>query len=200
MIYLTRHGETEWNRQKRVQGSKDSPLTAEGVLGAEKLGVRMGRIPLDYIIASPLYRAYRTASIIAGDRQIPIIKEDALKEIHCGDFEGLPFDEIWQRYPQMKQAMVEDPLHFKYPNGESLKEFYDRVQEGFKKIARDYEGKNILIVAHGGTVKGITTYIEGHLDAETWFKSVVSNCSLTQIANNNNKFTIMAYNEIDHLE
>lgn len=83
-IYLTRHGETVWNRQRRFQGHKNSELTDKGILAAELLADRIEDIELDYIVSSPLLRAYNTAEIARGNKDVQIIKYDGLKEINLG--------------------------------------------------------------------------------------------------------------------
>jgi len=95
-IYFTRHGETVWNRQFRFQGHKDSELTDKGVLAAELLADRIEEIELDYIISSPLMRAYSTAEIVRGKKDVEIIKHNGLKEINLGVFEGMSYEGILQ--------------------------------------------------------------------------------------------------------
>ncbi len=198
-IYITRHGETEWNRERIIQGSMDSPLTDEGVRGAERLSVRLKETHFDFVITSPLYRAYRTAMIILKDRNIPIIKDDSLKEINCGVFEGFTFTEIWLKHPELKAKLHSDPLNFRYPGGESLTEFYDRVKNGFEKIIEEKTDKTILIVAHGGTIKGLTSYMIEKADPSSWFRNVVDNCSLTEIDYIDGQFSMINYNDTVHM-
>jgi probable phosphoglycerate mutase len=198
-IYITRHGETEWNKKRIIQGSMDSPLTEEGVRGAERLSERLRETHFDFVITSPLYRAYRTARIILKERNIPIIKNESLQEINCGIFEGFTFDEIWKKHPELKAKLHGDPLNFRYPGGESLNEFYDRVKFGFEKIMEEYSDKTILIVAHGGTIKGLTSYMIEKADPSSWFRNVVDNCSLTEIVYKDGKFSMVNYNDTVHM-
>src|SRR3712207_163192 len=93
-IYLTRHGQTEWNLNKRLQGWKNSPLTKLGISQAKALGERLKDTQIDVIYSSPIERAYKTAEIIKGNKDIEIIKHDGLKEFNYGDWEGLTIDEI----------------------------------------------------------------------------------------------------------
>lgn len=88
-IYLIRHGETDWNRMKKLQGTTDIPLNAYGIELAEKTAEGLKDVPFDRIYTSPLIRARKTAEIIRGDRPIEIIETDGLKEISFGDYEGL---------------------------------------------------------------------------------------------------------------
>lgn len=200
-IYLTRHGETEWNRQLKFQGHKNSDLTEKGILAAELLADRIEEIDIDYIISSPLMRAYNTAEIAKGNKDIEIIKHEGLMEINLGDFEGLSYTEIKAENPEILELIEKDPLNNRYPNGENLKEFYNRVMKAFKEIIDKYKNKTILIVAHGGTLKCIEAYIRGFILSNDWIGNVVKNCSLSYIeVNENNEIKEIFYNDTQHLE
>ncbi len=199
-VYITRHGETEWNIEGRIQGCLDSPLTEEGLLGAERLSEVIREKDIEHIISSPLLRAFRTAKIAAGDSNIPIDTRDSLKEINCGKFQGYGFQEAWEVYPQLKDEIKMDPYNFKYPEGESLKEFNNRVVGGFESILEEYKDSNILIVGHGGTIKCITNYIFKESDSKSWFADVVDNCSLTEFDYISGEFTLVDYNNTKHMK
>lgn len=198
-VYITRHGETEWNIQGKIQGNLDSPLTERGLVGAEKLSEAIKAKEIDCIISSPLLRAFRTAKIAAGD-SIPVVTRDSLKEINCGEFQGYGFQEVWELYPELKDIIKVDPYNFKYPGGESLKEFNNRVVEGFESILEEYKDSNIMIVGHGGTIKCITNYIFKEGDSKSWFMNVVDNCSLTEFDYESGEFTLVDYNNTEHMK
>ncbi len=200
-IYITRHGETEWNRQGRFQGGLNSELTEKGLLGAELLSERIENIDLDFIIASPLKRAYQTAEIARGMKNVEIIKDAGLKEINLGEFEGMKYDEIKKSNGDILKKIEEDPFTNCYPNGENLIEFYNRIEKAFINIIKQYKGKNILIVAHGGTIKSIECYYKNKKIEKDWIGNVVSNCSLTCIEiDENNIIKELFYNNTDHLK
>jgi probable phosphoglycerate mutase len=199
-IYITRHGETEWNRQCRFQGSMNSELTEKGILAAELLSERIENIDLDCIIASPIKRAYHTAEIVRGSKDIEIIKNEGFKEINLGDFEGMKYDEISKSCGDVLKAIEEDPFANRYPNGENLMEFYKRVEKAFKEVIEKYKGKRTLIVAHGGTIKCIECYFRDTKINKDWMKNVVHNCSLTCIEVDENKnIKEILYDNTDHL-
>jgi len=200
-IYITRHGETEWNKQCRFQGSMNSELTEKGVLAAELLSERIENIDLDYIIASPLKRAYHTAEIVRGMKNVEIIKSEGFKEINLGDFEGMKYDEIRYSCADTLKRIEEDPFANRYPNGENLIEFYKRVEKTFKDVVEKYKGKKTLIVAHGGTIKCIECYLRKVQINKDWMGTVVNNCSLTCVEIDENKnVKEIFYNNIDHLK
>lgn len=201
LIYITRHGETEWNKQGRFQGSSNSELTEKGLLAAELLSERIENIDLDFIIASPLKRAYQTAEIARGMKDVEIIKDAGLQEINLGDFEGMRYDEIKKSRGDILRIIEDNPFANRYPNGENLIEFYNRVEKTFKQIIADYKGKNILVVAHGGTIKGIECYYKNKKIEKDWIGNVVNNCSLTCIEiDKNNNIKELFYNNTDHLK
>ena len=200
-IYFTRHGETEWNRQLRFQGNKNSELTEKGILAAELLSSRIEEIELDCIISSPLKRAYHTAEIVRGNKDIEIIKLDGFKEINLGDFEGMRYDEIALSCSETLCEIENDPFNNRYPNGENLFEFYKRVEKSFKDVIENYKNKNTLIVAHGGTIKCIESYIRNFQINKDWMGTVVKNCSLSCIeVDENYKIKEIFYNDTEHLE
>ncbi|MBH68686.1 MAG: phosphoglycerate mutase [Rhodospirillaceae bacterium] len=158
-LYLLRHGETVWNRAKRLQGHKDTPLTLKGVKQATALGNALGKIieppwP-QYFYASPIGRARQTAVIIADmiayDSE-KIIHHDSLKEITFGNWDGLNMEEILandaEKWAQRKDAKWQ----FSPPNGESYEQAGLRVASFFSKMPTDHP---IIIVAHGSLNKVI---------------------------------------------
>ncbi|MDD4779402.1 MAG: histidine phosphatase family protein [Tissierellia bacterium] len=200
-IYITRHGETEWNIQHRFQGMKNSELTEKGILAAELLSERMENIELDCIVSSPLKRAFHTAEIVRGNKEIEIIKNEGFKEINLGDFEGMNYDEISEASNDVIKKIRDDPFNNPYPNGENLMEFYKRVENAFKEVIEKYKEKCILIVAHGGTIKCIESYFRNQRISKDWMSGVVHNCSLTCIeVNEHNKIKEIFYNNIEHLK
>lgn len=199
-LYITRHGETQWNTQKRFQGSKDSELTETGIYQAELLSERIDEIELDYIIASPLKRAYNTAKILNKNKELQIITYDGLKELNLGDFEGMTIDEIREVSGDLIDRVHQDPYNNRYPNGENLIEFCGRVSNTMNEVIDKYFGKNILIVAHGGTINCIQSYLESKKVKKEWMAGVVRNCSLSLVEIDEDKnFNIIYYNDTDHL-
>ncbi len=200
-IYLTRHGETEWNRQRRFQGNQNSELTDKGILAAELLSARIEDLDLDCIVSSPLKRAYHTAEIVRGKKKINIIKHDGFKEINLGDFEGMRWDEIEEKYGEILHRIKENPIDNRYPNGENLAEFYSRVEKAMKEVIEKCRDKSILIVAHGGTIKCIESYMRKFKINNDWMGNVVHNCSLSYYeVDANNEIKEIFYNDTAHLK
>ena len=147
-IYLARHGQTDWNVQKRLQGFKDVPLNATGKKQAEELKQKMSGIQVDAIYSSALQRSRETAQIVAGDRVVISLPE--LNEQFLGKFEGAYLD---GRDPTLEAEYDKrnvDP-NDTLDGGESTNQHYARVKIALEKIRKDHPQGTVLIVGHGGT-------------------------------------------------
>lgn len=160
-IYLTRHGETEWNLQGKFQGFGDSPLTARGIKQAEGLAKRIDKLPIDAIYSSDLKRAKHTAEILRGNRDIPIIEREALREKAFGSWEGLTYYDI----ATVRKVDLEN--YFRNPSlnlpedGEAYQDFTARVLRQMSTIEKDHPGQSVLVVTHGLVLKVLLAYYEG---------------------------------------
>ncbi len=126
-LYLIRHGQTEWNLEGRLQGGKDSPLTAQGKRQAEAVAASLGKAPPDLILASPLGRAKKTAGIIAKALGIPVEDDVRLGELRFGRAEGLTLKEIDRRWPDFRAEREGDKWHVHWPEGESYQDADARI-------------------------------------------------------------------------
>jgi len=158
-LYITRHGQTEWNLAGKLQGWKNSPLTEEGIGNAHKLANRLKNIDFDLIYTSHQKRAIDTAKIIRGDRDTEIIRLDELKEIGFGAWEGMKIDIINEKYAEQYDKYMNQPHLYEPIDGESFQEVFERVDKALKKILSSKKDK-VLIVAHGVTIKIMTAIIK----------------------------------------
>jgi broad specificity phosphatase PhoE len=143
-ILIARHGETDWNRERRWQGWADRPLNDTGRAQARDLAEQLRGDPFDAVYSSDLRRAHETALIVAEPHGMPVVVDRGLREIDIGSWSGLTHDEIRERYP--------DGIR---PDGETHDEHAARVREAVTRIARDHPGERILLVGHGGTIRSI---------------------------------------------
>ncbi|ACR79335.1 MULTISPECIES: histidine phosphatase family protein [Kosmotoga] len=167
-LYITRHGQTEWNLEGRIQGQKDSKLTTLGEKQAEWLGERLKNVEIDVIISSSSGRAIRTAEIIRGKRNIEIVPNDNLREIHFGQWEGQLHAEIKKYWPDEYRNFWNFPHLYKPVGGETFLQVLDRVSNEVEKIISKYEGKNILIVTHAVVLKALIAYFENKDLMDFW--------------------------------
>ncbi|MEC7655255.1 MAG: histidine phosphatase family protein [Pseudomonadota bacterium] len=153
MIYLCRHSETEWNREGRLQGHKNSDLTERGRAQAQRMGQAFHREIVDIdsftLIASPLTRTRQTAEIVCdaiGRDHDQIRFDDRLKEISWGDWEGYTRPEIEDRWPGIYDRRRVNKWEFQPPNGESYALLSHRVGAWLAEISED---QNLIVVSHG---------------------------------------------------
>ncbi|MEO6309939.1 MAG: histidine phosphatase family protein [Leifsonia sp.] len=142
-LSIVRHGQTDWNLHKRIQGSTDIPLNRTGRAEAAEAGVRLRERTWDAIVASPLARAEETARIIAGELGLsaPLTIPD-ITERHHGEIEGLTFSERQSRFPDGVAV----------PGLESRQDVLDRVLPALRRIAEQHQGKSVLVISHGGVI------------------------------------------------
>lgn len=154
-IYITRHGETEWNKAGKMQGWQNSNLTEKGISNAKKLGESLSRIEFDYIYSSPLGRALDTSKYIRGSKNTEIIVKDSLKEMGFGCWEGVDHSEVEKLYPVQRHNFWSNPHLYEPVDGESYEELLRRVGALFEEIAADKSAQNVLIVTHAAVKKAI---------------------------------------------
>lgn len=143
-LYLVRHGETDWNRARRIQGRTDVPLNATGREQARVTGMLLTRRPIGRVIASPLSRARETAEIIAAELGLPGPElRDAFVERDYGDAEGLTFHEIDVRFPEGTPV----------PGRETREQVGGRVIPALRALAAEHPGEAIVVVSHGGAIR-----------------------------------------------
>lgn len=150
-LYLVRHGETDWNRQKRIQGLTDIPLNDTGRAQAKNTGMLLARRRWDAVYASPLSRARETASIIAAELGLgePTLL-DALVERNYGAAEGLNWFEVESEYPHGTSV----------PGRESREEVGARVVPALIALAEERAGQALVVVSHGGAIRAVLGEVE----------------------------------------
>ncbi|MCK8817384.1 alpha-ribazole phosphatase [Natroniella sulfidigena] len=152
-VILVRHGETEWNRDFKFQGSKDIELSAEGKEQGAKLAARFASEKIDKVYSSNLTRAYQTASLVAEKHDLEVIQVDGLQEINFGKWEGMTYQEINKEFDFTVDEWMKDPANKKPPAGESLKQLEKRTVKALEKVLEEEEGNKIVIVSHGGVIR-----------------------------------------------
>lgn len=199
-IYLIRHGETDWNKVKRLQGITDIPLNAYGIELAQKTAEGLKDVPVDLIFSSPLIRARKTAKIIRGDRSVPIIVTDGLKEISFGEYEGLTYLPEHYNIPRPGfRKFFDDPEHYDTPpGGESLMHLRQRTSSFVRGVMEtpEYADKTILMTSHGAAIRGILSGLLKLPLKDFWSGPVHKNCGVTKIHSEDGIFQIEFENRI----
>lgn len=218
-IFLVRHGETEWNRQRRLQGRTDIPLNDAGLAEARKAAKALRDVNFDRIFTSPLQRARKTAEILRGSREIPITAEPLLIEVSFGIGEGIQLHTVAlggepcrsgipdsqaiaapePMPPESTEAVraavlrfFRDPGHYEPVDGaESITEVKARAL-AFLDVLRPLEGscERVLVTAHGGIIRAILDVIEELPDEEFWSGQLLPNCGAAVAELSDGKFTV----------
>lgn len=144
-IYIARHGQTDWNRECRLQGELDSSLTNEGILQSQKLAEAMRNNTLDIIISSPLGRAVSTANICSDILDVPLCINQNIKERNLGNWQGKLLSEVKREplYSELLQQITTKSM----PNGESAVDCGSRLMTELLKMSKQHS--NILLICHG---------------------------------------------------
>ena len=180
-IYFIRHGETPWNKEKRLQGRSDIPLNEYGKELAQITAQALKNIPFDVIYSSPLLRAKETAQILAEGRNLPILEDPRLLEMSFGEGEGESLLEIYT-HPELKlYNFIHNPATYTPPNGgESFEDVYNRCKSFIEDVLVPAETKYdcILVVAHGALIRGMIHCIN-HRPTKDFWSITHKNCSVT---------------------
>ena len=198
-LFITRHGTTEWNVSRILQGWGDSKLTVEGKLRAVKLGERLSDIDFDIVYSSPQNRALETAKLIIGDKDTKIITHDGLREIGFGTWEGMELDIIEEQFSELYYTYRNNPEDYIPLDGESFKDLFLRVG-GFLEEIKTKDAENILIVTHGVTIKAMITIIKGLTLTEFSSLPVFTGTSLNICEVKNGKLELILENDTSHIE
>jgi probable phosphoglycerate mutase len=155
-VYLARHGETDWNAKRRIQGHTDVPLNEAGRDQARALVELLAKRKVGAVASSDLLRAKETASIVATALELgePLLEKD-LRERGLGVFEGLTREQLTTRFPREWEAYKRDNANTP-PEGEPWPEFLDRIQGAVRRLARKLAKKQpAFVVTHGGVIKAL---------------------------------------------
>lgn len=160
-IVVVRHGETHWNREARIQGHGDSPLTPAGEAQAEAIGERLALERFDRLVASDLGRARQTAQAIGRRTGHAIVADPRFRERNYGVTEGLTYAEIHSRYPDVFARVRDADPDYAVPGGESRRQMYERVSAALDSLAREWAGERVALVCHGGVLGALFRYVHG---------------------------------------
>ena len=196
-LMLVRHGETEWNKQRRYQGQLDIPLSTFGRQQAELLGERLIGKKIDALYTSDLSRTSETANIIAEMCGLQVLPEPRLREMNFGVLEGLTFEEGQAKYPEMIATWLDD---YNQPpdGGEKLEDFTGRIHSLLDDLKRKHDGDILLLVTHGGFLGELLRQVfKLSLDGRWYFE--LENASLSEILIYEEHLSLKKLNDTCHL-
>jgi probable phosphoglycerate mutase len=198
-VLAVRHGETAWNRESRIQGHLDIPLSPLGLAQAQRLAQALAGEPLDAIYASDLVRARQTAAAVAERVGLPVQEDAGLRERGFGCFEGLSWSEIESRWPEQAQRWKRRDPDFGAEGGERLRDFYARAVGAVERLAQAHPGQTLLVVAHGGVMDCL--YRAGRrLALEAPRSWTLGNASINRLLYTPAGLSVVGWNDDLHLD
>lgn len=193
-LYIVRHGETEWNKDKLLQGSTDIPLSENGRALARISGEALANTAFNRIYSSPLSRAYETACLFRGQQEVEIITDERLRELCFGEYEGKNMSELLATPDCPFRFFFKQPHLYEAPaDGESLEHLCERAASFMEDIILPLETtcQRVMIVAHGAINKALMTYVKKHDLSQFWSGGLQKNCNVIILELENGHFTII---------
>ncbi len=198
LIYLMRHGETEWNKERRFQGQIDIPLNENGVELAVKTAEGLKDVAFDAVFSSPLKRAFLTAQTVVGDRNVEVVPDERLQELYFGPSEGEHFEPA-KKNPEhpMYTFLCEPGRYFPTDGAEAFDRVRARTAEFLQEKILPLEGscENVLIVAHGAVNRIMLNRIANIPDENFW-QIGLPNCAVSIISLEKGVFRILEESKV----
>lgn len=179
-LYIIRHGETSWNKQKKLQGQRDIMLNDAGIRLAELTGEGMKDIDFDLVISSPLIRAKQTAELVMAGRHLPMITDRRIIELSFGDWEGECVRDSKVLPPDFIDKFYNDPYHcMRAPGGESFQDVLKRTEDFYQSLVQNkaYENATIFISTHGAAGRCLLANFYDDKE-DIWRGGIPKNCSV----------------------
>lgn len=198
-LYITRHGQTKWNTEKRIQGFKNSDLTEKGINNAKKLGKALENIEFSRVYSSPLGRTMDTSKYILGDRNIEIVTADYLKEINLGTWGGMLSSDIEEKYPIEYDNFWNNPDDYTPVDGETFHQVMERAWTGLEEIINNEDG-NVLIVTHTVVIKCLLAKLKNLPIKNLWDPPYIYDTCLTILEVENGEIKFLKEADICHLD
>ena len=198
-ICLVRHGETEWNMERRIQGQIDVELNATGLNQAAAAGSWLRTAGITALYSSDLRRAWATARVIGAALGLIPVAVPELRERRYGIFEGLTYDEARARFPDGYAAFARRDADYSFDGGESLRQMAARVTGKLEEIATAHPGRNVAVVLHGGVLDIVNHFVRGN-PLETPRDFLIPNAGISWITAVDGVWTMESWGETGHLE
>jgi len=198
-LLLVRHGQSTWNREHRIQGQLDPPLSEEGRSQALRAGRRLSLRRFAGFYSSDLKRALETAQLIGEAAGLSPSPRAGLREVFLGEWEGLTSAELAGRFPEAWARWTEEPSWDVVPGGEGAMPFEARVNAELDAILARHEHGDVLVVTHGGVIQVALHRVVGRPN-HGLFPFRIENASISVIEKRNGRFVISGVNDTSHLE
>jgi probable phosphoglycerate mutase len=199
-ICFARHGETDWNAERRMQGHIDIPLNSHGQVQAQRLAQSLQHAghTFDHLYSSDLQRAADTAKQVSNALELSITIDPIFRERHVGVLQGLRLDDAPHEVPDVWQAHLARDIQHDLGGGESIQAFHERAQRALAMLVAAHRGQTILVVSHGGTLD-MMYRIATKQALDQARVAVVPNTSLNWIAFDGKAWSVERWADTDHL-
>ncbi len=198
-LYLVRHGETEWNKLGKFQGSADVDLNERGISQAKESGLASKSWGHSAVYTSPLVRTYRVAEEIREATGSPVTVRDGLMELRLGDLEGVTGSEMRARWPEVYDAWRDNPEQVQMPGGESLAQLQQRAWQVILDIERDHQGEEaVVVVSHNFTIRSVVCALLG-VPLANFHRMSLSLGALCTFESDERGRRLLTYNGTGHL-
>ncbi|WP_417897843.1 histidine phosphatase family protein [Bacillus haimaensis] len=199
-LYITRHGETLWNTEKKLQGWKDSELTENGKRNGRLLGERLKDIDFAAVYSSPSQRTLATAELILGEKQTTILQDENLREINMGDWEGQTHSYLQETFKEAYHAFWNSPHLYRPESGESFEQLGCRVAGFLHRLKNDHTSGNVLVVTHTVLIKALLLQMKKLPLEKFWEGAYIHDTCLTVMELDGEQVNIILEGDVSHRE
>ena len=198
-LILIRHGQTEWNIQKREMGHLDSPLTSLGIQQAQAIAKRLRLLPVSAIYSSNLGRAVQTANVISSATGIRVNLDQGLRERNMGILQGMTRQEMATRFPQEYSHYRADSHSYVIPEGESGEQRTARSVRILTALAEKHPDETVVAVSHSGFISGFFEYVLAIPPNNGW-RYQRSNAAFNQFRHDAGSWSLVTWNDTGHFD
>lgn len=197
-LILVRHGETAWNREGRLQGHTDIPLSEAGLVQADELAARLAAEDFDALYSSDLLRARQTAERLARCTGHEIVVDPRLRERNLGVLQSFTREENARVHPEVFERYRRGEADYVIPGGESASQFFERVIGALTAIATELVGRRAVIVCHGGVLDALYRVAAGE-GPEGPRRTTLLNASVNTFRYRDGRWTLHLWGDVSHL-
>lgn len=197
-LIAVRHGETDFNAERRMQGHLDVPLSETGRVQAQAAAARLADEPIDKIYSSDLQRALETARIIHEGREIELVTDLRLREFHMGTFQGMTLLEAREKHGDAWERFFIHDADFALPGGQSRNQKQVEIASFMEEVVRSQAGGRMLVVTHGGILIAMLRHVLG-IPASHYFRVSIENTGIQRFRYKNETWQLVSWGEVDHL-
>jgi broad specificity phosphatase PhoE len=199
-LLLTRHGQTEWNLERRLQGRFDAPLTSLGVRQALELGRRLEEREIDAVYVSPTNRTRETARLLLRGRDLPVFELDDLREMDLGPWQGMRIDDVARAWPDEHHLFWNAPRDYvpAAAGAESFASFRARAARVLAALRVRASHGSLLVVTHSLVVKALWLVATGRPVDDMWTGEEIPGGSLTELQHVDGRWRVVRLGEVGH--